>query len=98
MVKIMYIFLKQRTMKNIMRSSASRKCKSICNWPYYFKDLKRPTMSRRKLGTTSKLQGNLPFPHSEVNMIPNTELSVHPMLISIAYLLVLDFFQILPDL
>ena len=31
MVMIMYIFLKQRNMKNIMISSASRKCKSICN-------------------------------------------------------------------
>ena len=31
MVSLMYIFLKQRNMKNIMSSSASRKCKSICN-------------------------------------------------------------------
>ena len=45
MVKIMYIFLKQRNMKNIMSSSASRQCKSICNWPYSFKNFKRPTIS-----------------------------------------------------
>ena len=36
--------------------------------------------------------------HSEVNMIPNTELPVHPMLICIAFLSVLCCFQILPDL
>ena len=44
MVRIMYIFLKKRNMKNIMRSSASRKCKSICNWPYSFKHFKCPTI------------------------------------------------------
>ena len=32
MVRIMYIFPKQRNMKNIMSSSASRQCKSICNY------------------------------------------------------------------
>ena len=31
MVRIMYIFLKQGNMKDIMSPSASRKCKSICN-------------------------------------------------------------------
>ena len=36
MVRIMYIFLKQGNMKNIMSFSASRKCNSICHWPYYF--------------------------------------------------------------
>ena len=46
MVRIMYISLKQRNMKNIMSPSASRKCKSICNWPYSFKHFKRPTISR----------------------------------------------------
>ena len=46
MVRINYIFLKQRNMKNIMSSSASSKCKSICNWPYSFKHFKRPTISR----------------------------------------------------
>ena len=45
MVRIMYIFLKQRNMKNIMSSSATRQCKSICNWPYSFKNFKRPTIS-----------------------------------------------------
>ena len=45
MVRIMYIFLKQRNMKNIMSSSVSRKCKSICNWPYSFKYFKHPTIS-----------------------------------------------------
>ena len=35
MVRIMYIFLKQRNMKNIMIFSASRQCKSICNWPFF---------------------------------------------------------------
>ena len=30
-VRIMYIFPKQRNMKNIMSSITSRKCKSICN-------------------------------------------------------------------
>ena len=33
MVRIMYIFIKQRNMKNIMSSSTSRQCKSICNRP-----------------------------------------------------------------
>ena len=80
-----YIFLKQRNMKNIMSSSASRKCKSICNWPYSFKHFKRPTISWWQLGTTSKLQGTLLFPHSEVNMITNTELFVHPMLSAYQY-------------
>ena len=46
MVRIMYIFLKQRNMKDIMSSSASRRCKSICIWPYSFKYFKRPTISR----------------------------------------------------
>ena len=64
MVRIMYISLKQRNMKNIMSPSASRQCKSICNWPYSFKHFKWPTIYRRQLGTTSKLQGTLPFPHS----------------------------------
>ena len=45
MVRIMYIFLKQRNMKNIMSSSTSRQCKSICNWPYSFKHFKWPTIS-----------------------------------------------------
>ena len=36
MGRVMYIFLKQRNMKNIMSSIASRKCNSICNWPYSF--------------------------------------------------------------
>ena len=31
MFRVMYIFLKQRNMKNIMIPSARRKCKSICN-------------------------------------------------------------------
>ena len=46
MVRIMYISLKQTNMKNIMRSSTSRKCKSICNRPYSFKHFKWPTLSR----------------------------------------------------
>ena len=37
MVRIMYIFLKQGNMKDIMSPSASRECKSICNWSYSFK-------------------------------------------------------------
>src|SRR5713226_7544208 len=45
MVRIMYISLKQRNMKNIMSSSASRQCKSICNWPYSLKHFERPTIS-----------------------------------------------------
>ena len=45
MVRIMYIFLKQRNMKNIMSSSTTRKCKSICNKPYSFKHFKWPTIS-----------------------------------------------------
>ena len=31
MVRVMYIFLKQRNMTNIMSPSASMQCKSICN-------------------------------------------------------------------
>ena len=46
MVRIMYIFLKKRNMKNIMSATASRKCKSTCNWPYSFKHFKHPTISR----------------------------------------------------
>ena len=46
MVRIMYIFLKQINMKNILSSRASRKCKSLCYWPYYFKHFKRPIVSR----------------------------------------------------
>ena len=42
MVRIMYIFLKQRNMKDIMSSSASKQCKSICNWPYAFKHSNGP--------------------------------------------------------
>ena len=94
----MYISFKQRNMKNIMSSSASRQCKSICNQPYSFKYFKWPTVSWWQLGTTSKIQGTRLFPQSEVNMIPNTKLSVHPMLISIAFLSILGCFQILPDL
>ena len=45
-VRIMYIFIKKINMKNIMRSTSSRKCNSICNWPYYFKHFKWPTISR----------------------------------------------------
>ena len=45
-VRIMYIFIKQRDMKNIMSSSASKQCKSICNCPYSFKHFKQPTVSR----------------------------------------------------
>ena len=46
MVRIMYIFLKKRNMKNIMSSNTSTKCKSICNRPYFFKHLKWLTISR----------------------------------------------------
>ena len=81
-----------------MISSASRKCKSICNWTYSFKHFKCPTVSRRQLGTTPKLQGTFLFPHSEVNMIPNTELPVQPMLIIIAFLSIPGFLQVLPDI
>ena len=78
MVRIMYIFLKQRDTKNIMSSSARRKCKSICNLPYSFKHFKWPTISRWQLATTPKLQGTLPWPHSKINIIPNIELPVIP--------------------
>ena len=81
-----------------MSPTSRRKCNSICNWPYSFKYFKQPTVSRFHLGTTSEIQKTLSFPHSEVNMIPNTELSVHPMLIRIDFLFVLGYFQILPDL
>ena len=81
-----------------MSSSVSRKCKSICNWSYSFKHFKWPSISRWQLGTTFKFQGTLPCFHSEVNMIPNTGLSILPMLIYIAFLSVLCCFQILPDL
>ena len=40
MVRIMYIFLKKSKMKNIMIPSASKKCNSICSWPYSFKQFK----------------------------------------------------------
>ena len=40
MVRSMYIFLKQRDMKNIMSSSGSKQCNYICNCPYYFKHFK----------------------------------------------------------
>ena len=45
MVRIMYIFLKQRNMKNIMSSSTSRQC----NWPYSFKHFKHPIISSNSL-------------------------------------------------
>ena len=81
-----------------MSSSSSRKCKSICNWPYSFKHFKRPTVSRWQLGTNFKLQGALPWPHSKVTMIPNVELFVHFMLFCIALLFILGCFQVLHDL
>ena len=40
MVRIMYIYFKQRNMKNIMSYSNSRQCKFICNMPYSFKHFK----------------------------------------------------------
>ena len=42
MVRIMYIFLNQRNMKNFMISSARKQCKSICNWTYSFNTSKGP--------------------------------------------------------
>ena len=81
-----------------MIPSASRKCKSICNCPYYFQHFEWPIVSGWHLGTTPKLQGTLLCPHSVVNMIPNTELPVHPMLICIDFLSVMCCFQILLDL
>ena len=98
MVRIMYISFKQRNMKNIMSSSASRQCNSRCNWTYSSKHFKWPTISWWRFGTTSKIQETLPCPHFEVNMIPNAELSMHSMLVYIAFLSILGYFHILPDL
>ena len=62
-----------------------------------FKLFKQPTVSRRQLDTTPKLQGNFLCLHLEVNMIPNTELSVHPMIICIDLLSVLGCLYSLSD-
>jgi hypothetical protein len=97
MVRIMYIFLKQRNMENIMSFSVSRKCNFICNWPYPIKHFKWPTISWCQLGTTSKLQGTLPWPHLEVNMIPNLKFSYELYFYLHNFFPVLGCLQILPN-
>ena len=95
MIRIMYIFLQQLNMENIMLFYCGRKCQPISYRSHSIQNFKRSTISRCQLGTNSHPRGTLPGTNSDIDVVSRLEFFGGSLSVSITFLSILSDFQIL---